>query len=164
MHSDNPAAKLEAHYRQQCLPVLSNPDNRTTYNPALQVAAVGFSRCEGDWLGVIITPWSLDLALLPGGGQLWGDIPAGQTRYLSLPSGTTLPFHATELPDIGPLQTSPLISPVTTLKDQHAAQNLAQQALQALGLLPVPASDTQPAPSPPEAVSRRAFLRRLTGR
>lgn len=37
-------------------------------NPALGVEALSFRRWAGEWLGVLITPWSLSLMLLPGGG------------------------------------------------------------------------------------------------
>ena len=76
-------------------------------NPALGVEAIGFRRHDGDWLGVMITPWFLNLFLIYGGGELWGDIPAGERRYLNLPCGT-LQFLADDDPDLGPYQYCPL--------------------------------------------------------
>lgn len=176
--ADDPTAFLQAHYqriweeRMRDLPFV---------NPALQVAAVGFRRFEGDWLGVVVTPWFVNLMLISGGGQLWGDIPAGERRYLNLPCGT-LQFLADDDPDIGPYQYCPLIAPVTALPDMVAALTVARDALATVFAPPreaaaeastasavsaegqsSSASITQaPAPStPPQPVSRRDFFRRL---
>lgn len=88
---------------------------------------------------------------------LWGDIPAGQRRYLDLPDGT-LPFVAVDDPSFGPYQYSPLVEPVTALADMAMARKLAAEAMAGLGL-PVPAP--APAAAPPGGVTRRGFLRRL---
>ena len=140
-------------------------------NPALAVQAVGFQRHEGDWLGVMITPWFLNLFLLSGGGQLWGDIPAGERRYLNLPCGT-LQFIADDDPDIGPYQYCPLIAPVSSISDMASALKAAQDALAAVFVPPaappaeamtVPATEFRPETSD-GAPSRRAFFRRLAGK
>ena len=34
-------------------------------NPALRVEAVAFEPWDGHWLGVMVTPWSINLLLLP---------------------------------------------------------------------------------------------------
>lgn len=159
---DDPTAFLEAHYqnvwqtRMHDLPFV---------NVALAVEAVGFARYEGDWLGVVITPWFLNLLLVSGGGLLWGDIPAGERRYLNLPCGT-LQFIADDDPDIGPYQYCPLIAPVSNLADMATARQVAADAL--LTVFGPPAS--APAPEAPRlaedrpAVSRRGFFRRLAGK
>lgn len=158
---DDPTAFLEAHYqnvwqtRMHDLPFV---------NAALGVEAIGFARYEGDWLGVVITPWFLNLLLVSGGGQLWGDIPAGERRYLNLPCGT-LQFIADDDPDIGPYQYCPLIAPVSDLADMAQARLIAADALKTV-FVP-PASPAEPEPPPAEekpAVSRRGFLRRLAGK
>jgi [NiFe] hydrogenase assembly HybE family chaperone len=134
-------------------------------NAALGVEAIGFARYQGDWLGVVITPWFLNLLLVSGGGQLWGDIPAGERRYLSLPCGT-LQFIADDDPDIGPYQYCPLIAPVTDLADMAQARIVAADALQTVFGPPAGASPPE-APPPAEdrpAVSRRGFFRRLAGK
>ena len=35
-------------------------------NPRLAVQAVGFRDWRGGWLGILITPWFMNLMLLPG--------------------------------------------------------------------------------------------------
>jgi len=160
--AEHPAAWLESHYRRvlaermQDLPFLHRD---------LGVEAIGFTRHEGDWLGVVVTPWFLNLFLIFGGGRLWEDISAGQRRLVGLPCGT-LQFIADDDPDLGPYQYCPLIAPVTDLPDMAAARQAAQDALAAVFTLPPePAAETPP----PEAeaaqpqFSRRGFLRRVTG-
>ena len=138
-------------------------------NPVLGVEAVGFRRHEGDWLGVMITPWFLNLFLIHGGGKLWGDIPAGERRYLNLPCGT-LQFLADDDPDLGPYQYCPLIAPVSDLPDMATARQAAHQALVTV-LSPPPETLVDSSPESPGAVdekpkpvSRRGFLSTLVGR
>lgn len=159
---EDPTAFLEAHYRQVWQ---SRMQDLPFVNPALGVAAVGFRRHEGDWLGVMVTPWFLNLFLLSGGGRLWGDIPAGERRYLELPCGT-LQFIADDDAELGPYQYCPLMAPVTHLPDMATALAAAGDALRTAFAPPPPAAP-QPEPAATEAdpaPSRRAFLRRLAGR
>ena len=81
IHAQDPAHLLEEHFRRMA-------GQNAPLNPRLQVEAIGFSQYLGDWLGVVVTPDFVRLLLLPGGGSLWGDIPAGQRRYLELAGGT----------------------------------------------------------------------------
>lgn len=159
---EDPSTFLEAHYRHVWQ---TRMHDMPFLNPALTVATVGFIRHDGDWLGVVITPWFLNLFLLSGGGQLWGDIPAGERRYLELPCGA-LQFIADDDPDIGPYQYCPLIAPVDQIPDMASAQQAAVDAMQTLisaPPLPEPAAPEAP-PAPAVAVSRRGFFRRLAGK
>lgn len=161
---DDPTAVLEAHYRQVWE---TRMRDMPFVNPALGVAAVGFRQHEGDWLGVMLTPWFLNLFLISGGGKLWGDIPAGERRYLELPCGT-LQFIADDDPDIGPYQYCPLIAPVTGLADMEAALAAARDALGTVFTPPRVSSPEPPVAAatakPSAPPSRRDFLRRLAGK
>lgn len=158
--TESPGEWLASHYRQV---YAERRRELADVNPALAIEAVGFTRYQGDWLGVVITPWFLNLFLLSGGGQLWGDIPAGQRRYLNLPCGT-LQFIAEDDPELGPYQYCPLIAPVTGLPDMAAARQTAVDALAAALGQPAAASPPAAAEEAPKAVSRRGFLLTLTGR
>lgn len=158
----DPSASLIAHFeavwrtRMSDLPFL---------HPGLSVAAIGFQRHAGDWLGIVVTPWFLNLVLMAGGGTCWQDIPAGERRHVALPCGT-LQFLADDDPDIGPYQYCPLIAPVTDLPDMRSACDAAAEALRAVLTAPPVALDAAP---PPEVRSvdpsaRRGFLRRVVGR
>lgn len=168
-HSD-PTAFLETHYRKVWE---ERMHDMPFVNARLDVAAIGFTRLSGDWLGVVITPWFVNLFLLSGSGNLWGDIPAGERRYVNLPCGT-LQFIADDDPDIGPYQYCPLIAPVDHLPDMAAAQTAAVDAMKTVLSVPAKSDETnEPAPAaspePPPAksagpVSRRGFFRRLAGK
>jgi [NiFe] hydrogenase assembly HybE family chaperone len=156
---DDPSAPFAEHFRQVWQ---ERRHELPAANPALDVEAIAFVRHEGDWLGVVVAPWFFRLMLVSGGGSLWGDIPAGQRRYLDLPGGT-LPFVAVDEPGFGPYQYSPLVEPVTVLADMATARQLAAGAIAGLGF-PVPPirPDSVPAPaSAASGVTRRGFLRRL---
>lgn len=159
--SDDPSEFLAAHYehawqtRGRELPFV---------NPALAVETIGFSRQQGDWLGVVVTPWFINLFLFSGGGELWGDIPAGQRRYVNLPCGT-LQFIADDDPDLGPYQYCPLIAPVSSVPDMATARQAGLDAMAAVIEPPAPpVADAAPAEPAKRDVSRRGFLRALTGR
>ena len=160
-HADDPAAWLEAHYRHVWE---TRMRDQPFVNPALTVEAVGFRRLDGDWLGVVITPWFLNLVLVHGGGALWGDIPAGVRGYLILPCGT-MPIFAADDPEIGPYQYCPLIASVDTLPDMATARFVAADAVKTVFCPPAPEPAELPATraETPE-LSRRGFFHRLAGK
>lgn len=160
-HQESPAALLAAHYRAQWE---AGGQEMAEINPALAVEAVAFTRYAGDWLGVVIAPWFVRLFLLPGGGGLWGEIPPGQSRYLSL-SSETLRFVADEAPEIGSFQYCTLLEATSPLADMAAARQLAERVMQPFGYRPAaPIKPVSGEPPVPAAVSRRGFLRRLAGK
>lgn len=147
---DNPACWLGDLLRQREIAAI---------NPALHVEVVGFVRYRGDWLGAIVTPAALTLCLLPGGGELWGDIPAGQRRYVELPTGSAA-FLAEDDPHIGSLQQYPLVETISAVPDMATARLIASDMLKLLGFV-APAGTPSDAKPP---VSRRGFFRRLAGK
>jgi len=161
-HSDNPQTLVQQHYAHVWLTRMMD---MPFVNSALQVEAIGFVRHDGDWLGVIVTPWFLNLFLLNGGGSLWQDISAGQRRLVNLPCGT-LQFIADDDPELGLYQYCPLIAAVGPLADHATARQAALDALQAVL---TPAVEPEPTgPSATEldvkAASRRGFFRKIGGR
>ena len=166
----DPSAFLAAHYGKVWEERMRD---LSFVNDKLAVEAIGFTRLSGDWVGVVVTPWFVNLFLIYGGGTLWGDIPAGERRYVNLPCGT-LQFIADDDPDIGPYQYCPLIAPVDHLTDMASARKAALDAMQAVVTVPPKddAEEAAAAPAPVTAsveaekgpVSRRAFFRRLAGK
>lgn len=162
---ENPAALLERFYEKVWREQMAD---LPFVNPALAVAAVGFRRHEGDWVGALVTPWCVNLFLLPGGGTLWRDLPSGEQRKVVFPVGE-LDFIADNNPNpqapITAYQYCPLIHPVQHIVDQATALAAAEAALAALfSPPPEPAAtpEAPPAPEPPR--DRRAFLRGLVGK
>lgn len=164
----DPSTDLEQHFQQI---LATRMGDLPFIHPDLGVAAVGFGRHQDDWLGVMITPWFLNLFLLSGGGRLWGDIPAGERRYISLPCGT-LQFIADDDPNLGPYQYCPLIAPVTSVPDMASAVQMARDAMQTVLASPPPTAPSTPEPVPFGSKSgetnapppRRAFFRRIAGK
>lgn len=169
--ADDPGVLIESFYekvwRQQMIDL-------PFVNPALRVEAVGFRQVEGDWVGVVITPWFINLFLLRGGGTLWQDLPSGEQRGVAFPAGS-LNFIADNNPDpeapISAYQYCPLIHPVQHLADQATARDAAMAILEALLTPPstaveAPADRPQAANEVPAepAPGRRAFLRGLAGK
>jgi [NiFe] hydrogenase assembly HybE family chaperone len=125
-------------------------------NPALRVAAVGFRPWERYWLGVLVTPWSMNLVLLPrvDGAVDWA---SGTFRGLRFPAGA-FDFVATREADIGGYAACSLFSPVQQFADQAAAESTAKAALDAL-FEADPAQGDPAIAEVPRVLSRRAFLR-----
>ena len=148
-HPHNPQHALAATFagiaatRMAGLPV---------FNPALAVAVPAMRAWEGEWLGVLVTPWAVNLVLLPGEGGRFQPIEVGGTQIWHFPSGRYA-FLGNREAGLGHYQSCSLLSPVFELASQDAAEAFACAALDAL--LRAPA---EPAAGASQALSRRAFL------
>jgi len=167
----DPSAQVEAHFRAVWA---SSMHDMPFVNPALAVEAVGFRRFAGDWLGVVITPWFINLFLLPGGGRLWQDLPTGEHRQLALPAGTMefIADHPGAGQGLPAYQYCPLLAPVQHIPDQDLARQIAAGVLAAV-MSPPPevaegaagdartageAGNATPGRRPLPSAGRRAFL------
>jgi [NiFe] hydrogenase assembly HybE family chaperone len=108
--------------RMQGLPIL---------NKALQVRAVGFCEWQGRCLGVLITPWFMNLMLLPCEGDDWQNLRIGDKQLHQLPSGP-YEFILGEETGVGRYQMCSLFSPVFEFADQETAEATAEAAMAAL--------------------------------
>ena len=152
--SGNPAPRLEAAFtriwktRMEGLPFL---------NGSLRVEAVGFRPWEGQWLGVLVTPWFVNLVLVPGEGE-WKALAQGGERIVALPAGG-FRFVSGHDEEIGEYHACSLFSPAQEFADHDTARAVAAASLAALF---DPANDEKgraaDAP-PPSPVSKRDFLR-----
>lgn len=151
----DPAAQVEAYFRRVLVERMAG---LPFLNPALHVAATSFMRLEGDWLGAVVTPWCLQLMLLPGGGTLWADIPAGERRAVALPVGAIEFIADAGEAGLPAFHYCPLIAPVGDIADMAAACQAAHDALATVIALPVEmAVGLEPTSKQPN-LSRRAFL------
>jgi [NiFe] hydrogenase assembly HybE family chaperone len=114
---------FEAIYREhmQDLPIV---------NSRLQVEAVGFRDYAGHQLGVLITPWFMNLVLLPA-STAWADSEQGSTENIAFPSG---PIQFTIAHDelLGCYLTAVLFRTTADLPDQDTAREIAAQIMQDL--------------------------------
>lgn len=121
-------------------------------NNGLGVEAVGFRFYEEAWIGVLVTPWSLNLIRLPVGEAPC--CPPGIAAGRQFPAGR-FDFLGAEEAEPGPFEQCSLLSPVPELASQDAARGVAEAALAEL-FRPEVETET---PARPGRVSRRAFLR-----
>lgn len=100
-------------------------------NDRLRVQAIDFQSWQGHWLGVLLTPWFMNLMLLPGEADDWHALIPGSKRTQVFPSGR-YEFIAGEEDGVGPYQACSLFSPVFEFDDQAVAVATAEAALEAL--------------------------------
>jgi [NiFe] hydrogenase assembly HybE family chaperone len=122
-------------------------------NPALRVEAVGFQAHGDGWLGVLITPWFINLVMLPRDASQWRELAPARATTESFPLGE-FEFLVGRDETLGAYKSCTLFSPALEFTDQEAARNAALAALEVLYAQPIPAE-----PPAAETVSRRAFLR-----
>ena len=79
----DPSARLNASFRDAA----ERMQGLAIVNPALEVEAVGFAPWQDHWLGVMVTPWFMNLVLLPRVRSRWQSIPVGGKRTLQFPAG-----------------------------------------------------------------------------
>jgi len=127
-------------------------------NPALAVEAVAFAPWEGRWLGVVVTPWSINLALAPHDRAAWRALRKGDKRRYCFPAGEFEFIGATD-DEVGELEICSLFSPVLQFEDQETARTVAALAREALfdaAHAEVRDPREGPALSPPGPVGRLA--------
>jgi [NiFe] hydrogenase assembly HybE family chaperone len=126
--TENPAAWLEAAFRvvyeerMQGLPFI---------NPALSVEAVDVQPWNGYWLGVLITPWFMNLMLLPDSDATWPALRPGEKCEQLFPAGT-FEFIAGHEDMLGDYLACSLFSPMFEFADHDTAHLTASAARAAL--------------------------------
>ena len=140
-------ARYEAIYRERMrdLPIV---------NPELAVEAVGFERWEDQDLGVLITPWFMNLVLLPDSRRL-ADLPQGERVECRFPSGPC-EFTVYQDEELGSYLAAVLFRTVVDFPDQDIARAVAEEAL--ANVLAEPSGDDA------GTVSRRGLLTGLQAR
>jgi [NiFe] hydrogenase assembly HybE family chaperone len=111
-------------------------------NPVLRVQAVDFQHYQQAWIGILITPWFMNVLYFdvdnqPIGAKVTHHFPAGEFEFISSYEQA-----------LGCYQSCSLYSPMFAFQQQDIAVQTAQAALQALLQIPE-------APS----ISRRDLLR-----
>jgi len=149
----DPSPRLEAAFRATA----TRMEGLGFVNPALRIEAVGFAPWEGHWLGVMVTPWAINLMLLPHDTALWQPLRAGDKRHYEFPAGD-YEFIGARDPAAGEYQMCSLFSPVLQFTDHDTARITAMVARRAL--LDVRTADyeeaEQPSPSDETPVTKAA--------
>lgn len=127
------ARRLEARFRTIAaermagLPIL---------NAALGVKAVGMCDWQGEWLSALVTPWFLNLVLMPvtperAAVEAGTRAEVGAKRIVALPAGS-FEFIWSHDEVLGPFSMCSLFSPVLEFADQETAEAAAAAALAAV--------------------------------
>jgi [NiFe] hydrogenase assembly HybE family chaperone len=125
------------------------------YNDALGVEAVGFRVFNGTIIGIMVTPWFMNV-VMPA-GEIARDA-LGSSLRVHLPAGD-IEFTLSEVDLVGRIASCSLFSPMFGFADMAAACATAEAALAEL-MLPADSEEAvrrrEPATS---AIDRRNFLR-----
>lgn len=124
-------------------------------NPELVVEAVGETAFGDHKALVLITPWFMNLVLLPGTDE-WDNAEQGQTCDIEMP-GQTLQFTVSQDAAIGTYLSAVMFRTVSDFPDQDVAREVAEDILRRL-FFPT-SSDLKSVRTKPKAtLSRRALL------
>lgn len=100
-------------------------------NSSLKVKAIGFRKWEKNIVGILLTPWFMNLMLFPSEDNSWAKLPKLSKVNHSFPSGV-YEFIVGYEPSIGDYQICSLFSPVFEFVDQDSAVTTALAVMKAL--------------------------------
>lgn len=124
----DPSARLESAFsriyaeRMRGLPFV---------NRSVRVEAIAFAPWKHYWLGVMLTPWSMNLMLTPRDPALWRPLPHGEKRRYRFPAGC-FDFISASDDEVGEFLVCSLFSPVLEFADHETARQTARLARNAL--------------------------------
>ncbi len=104
-------------------------------NPLLRVEALGFREYQGRIIGIIITPWFMNLIMLPGENDNWDDLQLGDKQKHEFPANTYT-FLVNEIDGVGRCLSNSLYSPMNEFYDQDHAVAAAKSFLDLLMVRP----------------------------
>ena len=151
MHPE--VAKLLVAYRETVQPKMRE---LPMYNAQLRVEDVGFEIRDGRMSGVLITPWCMNLVLLPDDDDQWHNLPPGKTVEVEFPSGNHRCVLSTP-EGVASHLSLPLFTTVQDFDGQDTARRVAEETLR---LLYLDAADVaQNTIGSGQTMSRRDLLR-----
>lgn len=125
-------------------------------NSELEVEAVGFEPDDGHEIGVLVSPWFMNLVLLPGNDD-WGDAAQGDVAEWTFPSGK-IDFTVCQDDTLGTYLTAVLFRTVVDFPDQDTAREVATEVAESLRREPDPDAESGPGA---KRVSRRELFTQL---
>lgn len=100
-------------------------------NGTLGVKAVGFRIHAGRVMGVLVTPWFMNIVLLPNATDDWSQLRTGEKELIDFPSGT-YEFLAANRPETGPYKACSLFSPMFDFSSMLQAVETAEAVMPGL--------------------------------
>lgn len=143
-------------------------------HPGLRVQAIDFQASDGGVVGILVTPWFMNLLWLPLDPED-GALPVGASQVRSI-GAARFPFIGAHEESCGRYEACSLFSPMADFEDHAAAEATARSVLEILRrepALPVASTDPPkdaskdtvkdtvkdaPPSAPLEAPARRGFL------
>jgi [NiFe] hydrogenase assembly HybE family chaperone len=132
-------------------------------HPGLSVAVIGARPWRQDWLGMLLTPWCMNLLIVPDPESTFVFGPVGSKQLIEFPAGV-FEFIASEEAGLGAFAACSMFSPMQAFADQAAAVATAEAVMVALfepesgGTQGRPPGDVAVAPAG-VGISRRDLLR-----
>lgn len=121
---------LQIHFTQVAERMVDLP----VYNPALAIDTVGFQICGAREIGVLITPWCMNLIWLPTESDEefhWGEASSGTKKMSALPSGC-YEFIFGWAESVGGYWSCSIFSPMFEFTEQDVAIATAVEVMKAL--------------------------------
>lgn len=100
-------------------------------NPAIRVETLGFQEYEGRVFGIVVTPWLMNLVLLPAADEDWSELELGEKKWHRI-GPRQYKFLANDIDGIGSCQTHSLYSPMREFRSHEQARNAALKFLDEL--------------------------------
>ncbi len=97
-------------------------------NPAIRVETLGFQEYEGRVFGIVVTPWLMNLVLLPAADEDWSGFELGDKKWHRI-GPRQYKFLVNDIDGIGRCQTHSLYSPMREFRSHEQARNAALQFL-----------------------------------
>ena len=113
-------------------------------NPRLSVSSVPFRKVDGQWVGGVVTPWSLLVIRACGDPETWTNIAETKVKGVELPGGE-FSFMGVVDPDLGVYQSCSLLSPTWEIGDQPTVEAVVRISLDTM-LSPPDPNKKEPEP------------------
>jgi len=127
-HAEEISSQLESCFNHI---LTENMQGINILNHELEVEAVEFQHFDGRLLGMVITPWFVNLVMLPKDGDNWDQLNLGQKEKYAFPS-QDLEMMVNEIDGFGYCRTYSLYSPCKDLPNQESARIAAAMFLRNL--------------------------------
>lgn len=110
------------HERMADIPIINNQ---------LKVEATGFHRWNGKTLGVLVTPWFMNLMILPDANDPQDELRVGTKRSFAFDAGV-FEFIVGEEPELGKFMSCSMFSPMFEFESHEAAMATADAVIEEL--------------------------------
>ena len=105
-----------------------NMSDMPIINDKLEVTVIGMQQWQSLFLGIVVTPWFMNIILLPSDEENWDGLPELSKQTFAFPSGQYT-FIIGRDKELGTYQMCSLFSPMFEFADNEAATDTATVAI-----------------------------------